>query len=117
VVLLTAQPETAQKGTIVPPKGLDVWIGSEAGSNFVTVQLAAGQGSATPGSAILKIGNKTVAPSALQGSLAQLFDNRAGRIVVLKASGQVAFAQLVQAIDACQGAGASRVTVTVSGEV
>jgi biopolymer transport protein ExbD len=52
----------------------------------------------------------------LQDKLAQLFDHRAGRIV-LKASGQVAFAQLVQAIDACQGAGASRVTVIVSAEV
>jgi biopolymer transport protein TolR len=117
VVLLTAQPEAAQPGTITPPKGLDVWIGNEAGPNFVVVQIAADRGSATLGSATLKVGNKTVAPSALQGKLAQLFDNRAGRIVVLKASGQVTFAQLVQAIDACQGAGASRVTVTVSGEV
>jgi biopolymer transport protein TolR len=112
VVLLTAQPEAAQPGTIVPPKGLDIWIGNEAGSNFVTVQIGADQGSAT-----LKVGNKTIAPSALQGSLAQLFDNHAGRIVVLKASRQVAFAQLVQAIDASQAAGASRVTVIVSGEV
>jgi biopolymer transport protein ExbD len=112
VVLLTAQPETAQPGTIVLPKGLDVWIGSEAGSNFVAVQIGADQGSAT-----LKVGNRTVVPSALQGSLAQLFDNRAGRIVVLKASSQVTFAQLVQTIDACQGAGASRVTVMVSSEV
>jgi biopolymer transport protein TolR len=112
VVLLTAQPETAQPGTIVPPKGLDVWVGSEAGSNFVAIQIGADQGSAA-----LKVGNETVASSALQGRLAQLFDNRAGRIVVLKASGQVAFAQLVRTIDACQGAGASRVTVIVSGEV
>jgi biopolymer transport protein ExbD len=112
VVLLTAQPAAAQTGTIVPPKGLDVWIGNEAGSNFVTVQIAADQGSAS-----LKVGNKTVPPSALQGSLAQLFDNRPGRIVVLKSSGQATFAQLVQVIDACQAAGASRVTVIVSGEV
>jgi biopolymer transport protein ExbD len=111
VVLLTAQPETAQPGTVAPPKGLDVWIGLES-TNFVAVQISEDHGSAT-----LKIGNKTVAPSALQGSLAQLFDNRAGRIVVLKAAGQVAFAQLVQAIDACQAAGASRVTLIVSGEV
>jgi biopolymer transport protein TolR len=112
VVLLTAQPETAQTGTIVPPKGLDVWIGNEAGSNFVVVQIGADQGSAT-----LKIDNKTVAPSALQGKLAHLFDNRAGRIIVVKASSQVPYAQLVQTIDTCQGAGASRVTVMVSGGV
>ncbi|MGP0019226.1 MAG: ExbD/TolR family protein [Candidatus Sulfotelmatobacter sp.] len=112
VVLLTAQPETAQPGTIVPPKGLDVWVGSEAASNFVAIQIGTDQGSAT-----MKVDNETVAPSALQGRLAQLFDNRAGRIIVLKASGQVTFARLVQAIDACQGAGASRVTVIVAGEV
>jgi biopolymer transport protein ExbD len=117
VVLLTAQRETAQPSTIVQPKGLDVWIGNEAGSNFVVVQIAADQGSATLGSATLKVGNKPVAPSALQGSLAQLFDNRAGRIVVLKPSSHATFAQLVQAIDASQAAGASRVTVIVAGEV
>jgi biopolymer transport protein TolR len=112
VVLLTAQPEAAHTGAIVAPKGLDVWIGNEAASNFVAVQIGGDQGSAT-----LKVGNQTVAPSALQGKLAQLFDDRAERIVVLKASGQVAFAQLVKAIDACQGAGASRIALTVSGEV
>lgn len=112
VVLLTAQPETAQPGTIVPPKGLDVWIGNEEGSSLVAVQIGADQGSAT-----LKVDNRKVTPSALQGRLAQLFDHRAGRIVILKASGQVSFAQIVQAIDACQGAGASRVTVEVSAEV
>jgi biopolymer transport protein TolR len=117
VVLLTSQPEATQPGTIMPPKGLDVWIGNEAGSNFVVVQIAADQGSATLGSATLKVGNKPVAPSALQGSLAHLFDNQAERIVVLRPSSHATFAQLVQAIDASQAAGASRVTVIVSGEV
>jgi len=112
VVLLTEQPEAAQPGTIVPPKGLDVWIGLQSGSNLIKIQIGADQGPAA-----LKVGNQTVAPSALQDKLAQLLDHRAGRIVVLKASGQVAFAQLIQAIDACQGAGASRVTVIVSAEV
>lgn len=112
VVLLTAQPETAQPGTIVPPRGLDVWIGSEAGSNFVAVQIGADQGSPT-----LKVDNKKVAPSALQGRLAQLFDHRAGRIVILKTFGQVSYADVVRTIDSSLGAGASRVTVIVSGEV
>jgi len=112
VVLLTAQPETAQPGTIVSPKGLDVWIGSEAGSNFVAVQIGADQGSPT-----LTVANKTVAPSALQGRLAQLFDHRAARIVILKTSGQVSYADVVRTIDSSLGAGASRVTVIVSGEV
>jgi biopolymer transport protein TolR len=112
VVFLTTQPEAAQPGMIVQPKGLDVWIGNEAGSNFVAVQIGADQGSAT-----LKIGNETVAPSALQGRLGQLFDNRAGRVVVLRTSGQVSYADVVRTIDASLGAGASRVSVIVSSEV
>ena len=112
VVLLTAQPKAAQPGTIVPPRGLDVWIGSEAGSNFVAVQIGADQGSTT-----LKVGNETVIPSALLSRLGQLFDNRAERIVVLKASGQVSYADVVRTIDASVGAGASRIVMTVSPEV
>lgn len=109
VVLLTAQPEAAQPGTIAQPRGLDIWIGSEAGSNFVAVQLGADQGSAR-----LRVGGQEVSPSALPGKLAQLFDNRASRIVVLKASGQASYAEVVRTIDTSLGAGASRIVITVS---
>jgi biopolymer transport protein ExbD len=122
VVLLTSQPVAAQTGaivpptivtqTIVPPKGLDVWIGSEAGPNPLTVQISSEQESI-----ILKVNHEAVAPAELQGRLGRLFDNRAGRIVVLRASGQVPYAQVVHAIDACRGAGASRVSMTVSPDV
>jgi biopolymer transport protein ExbD len=112
IVLLTSQPEAAQPGTIVAPKGLDVWIGTEAESNPVTVQIGSEQGSA-----ILKINSESVALADLQKRLAQIFDNRAGRIVVLKASGQVQYARVIDAIDACRAAGASRVAMTVSPEI
>ncbi len=112
VVLLTAQPEKVQPGTIAPPKGLDLWIGNEAGSNFVAVQIGADQGSAK-----LRLGSQEVSPSALQGKLAQLFDNHDGRIVVLKVSGQASYADVVRTIDTSLGAGASRITVIVSGQV
>lgn len=112
VMLLTSQPGVAQPGTVVPPKGLDLWIGSEVAPHPITVQISSEQESA-----LLKINNEAVAPADLQGHLGRLFDNRAGRIVVLKASGQVPYAQVVHAIDACRGAGASRISMTVSPEI
>jgi biopolymer transport protein ExbD len=117
VILLTSQPESAQpgaaqSGTTVPPKGLEVWVGTESESNLVVVQIGSREGSST-----LKINNEDVSPSALQDRLGQLFDNRAGRIVVLKATGQVPYAKVVHAIDACLAAGASRISITVSSEV
>jgi biopolymer transport protein ExbD len=112
VVLLTSQPESMQSRTMVSPKGLDVWIGTEAGSNPVALQIGMEQESAT-----LRVNNEAVAPAELQSRLGQLFDNHAGRIVILKSSGQVPYAQVVQAIDACRAAGASRVSMTISAEV
>jgi len=109
VVLLTARPEPAQPGTIVPPKGLEVWIGTEAASSLIAVQIAS--------AATLKINNQPVAPALLQSRLGQIFDDRAGRVVVLAAAGDVPFAQVVRAIDASRAAGASRVSMQITPEV
>lgn len=111
VVLLTSQPEATQPGTIVSPKGLDVWIGAEGASNPVVVQIASEEGSTA-----LKVNNEAVAPSELQTRLGKIFDNRADRIVVLALSGQIAYAQIVHAIDASRAAGASRITLVVATE-
>jgi biopolymer transport protein ExbD len=114
VVLLTAQPEPVQTstGTIVPPKGLEVWIGTEAGSNLIAVQIGSAERST-----LLKINNQPVAPAMLQRRLGQIFDDRAGRVVVLTAAGDVPFAQVVRAIDASRAAGASRVSMPITPEV
>jgi biopolymer transport protein ExbD len=112
VVLLTSQPEGAQAGAIASPKGLEVWIGNEEGSNLVTVQIGS-----DPGPATLKVNNEAVTPVTLQDRLGQIFDNRAGRIVVLKPAGHVPYAQVVHAIDTCRAAGASRVSMAVAPEV
>jgi biopolymer transport protein TolR len=116
VVLLTSQPVPAQPspiaGTIVPPKGLEVWIGTEAESNLIAVQI-----SSTERSATLKINNESVAPAMLQRRLGQIFDDRAGRVVVLTAAGDVPFAQVVRAIDASRAAGASRISMPITPEV
>lgn len=117
VVLLTSQPEPAQPntivpGAIVPPEGLEVWIGTEAGSNLIAVQIGSAEGSAT-----LKINNQPVAPAMLQSRLGHIFDDRGGRVVVLTAAGDVPFAQVVRAIDASRAAGASRVSMSITPEV
>ncbi len=106
VVLLTSQAEKAPAGAIVAPKGLDVWIREETGSNLLTVQIESREGSAS-----VSINNEEVPLAALQGRLTELFDHRSDRIVVLNASGQVAYAEVVEAIDAARGAGASRVAI------
>jgi biopolymer transport protein ExbD len=112
VVLLTSQPDSARTPATVQPEGLDIWIGAEAGANAVMMQIGSERGST-----ILKINNEAVVPSELQNHLGQIFDNRADRIVVLKASSQMRYAEVIQAIDACRAAGASRVSITVSPEV
>jgi biopolymer transport protein ExbD len=116
VVLLTSQPVPAQPspivGTIVPPKGLEVWIGTEAGSDLIVVQIGSAEGSAT-----LKINNQPVAAAMLQRRLGQIFDDRAGKVIVLTAAGDVPFAQVVGAIDASRAAGASRVSMPITPEV
>ncbi len=112
VVLLSSQPEAERPRTVVPPEGLEVWIGDEVASNLVTVQIEAGQQALK-----IKVNNDPIDSSALQSRLAQLFDNRTGRIVILKASGAVPYARVVQAIDASRAAGASRITMVVAPEV
>jgi biopolymer transport protein ExbD len=111
-ILLTSQPESAQSGTTVPPKGLELWFGTEDGSNPIKVEISSEQASTT-----LKVNHEAVAPSELQSRLGQIFDNRAGRIVLLKVSGQMQYSQVVHAIDASPAARASRVSMTVSPEV
>ncbi len=107
VILLTSQAAPAQNGTMVPPHGLQVWIGTEAGSNLVSLRV----------DSELRVNNKAVDLSDLQDRLAQVFDNRAGRIVLLQASDNAPYAQVVHVIDTCEAAGASRVSVTMSPEI
>jgi biopolymer transport protein ExbD len=112
VILLTAQSESSQIEAVARPKGLDVWIGTESKSDSVTVQIGSEQGST-----VLKVNHETVAPAELQHRVGQIFDNRAGRIVMVKASGQMQYAQVIQAIDACRAAGASRISMAVSSDI
>jgi biopolymer transport protein ExbD len=107
VVLLTQQSSGAQPGTIVPPKGLPLWISSAATSEAVVVQIDPGQ---SPGeeSPTLIIDNKVVPLKALHHKLEQLLQSRSDRAVVLK-PGQVPFADVAHVVDVCNMAGAKTV--------
>ncbi len=104
VVLLTSQSESAQSSTIASPNGLQVWIGTEEGSNLVSVLVGSE----------LKVNNRAINSSALQETLVELFANRTGRIVLLQGSNNAPYGQVIRAIDTCRSAGASRVSVVVS---
>ncbi len=103
-VLLTAQPESREPGTMVPPQGLEVWIGSGAASGRkpVLVEVL----SAKPDSPVLKVNGQAISSDSLQATVEQLFQGRAEKTVLLRADGAVSFAQVAHAIDACRSTGA-----------
>jgi len=103
VILLTQQPSGAQPGTIVPPKGLPIWVGSSATPEAVVVQIDPGQESPT-----LKIDNQEVPLKTLHHQLEQLLRGRNDRVVVLKA-GRVSFADVAHVVDVCNMSGAKTV--------
>jgi biopolymer transport protein ExbD len=103
VILLTGQPSGARPGTILPPKGLPIWIGSAATPEAVVVQIGPGQGSPT-----LTIDNQQVHLKTLHQKLAELLQGRSDRVVVLK-PGQVPFADVAHVVDVCNMSGAKTV--------
>ena len=101
-VLLTAQAESPAPGTIVSPKGLDVLVGSSAGSDSIVVQVSNdGRQGAT-----LKVNNRQIASADLHAILMQLLPTRSEKVVVVKADGRLPFADVVHVIDVCHSTGA-----------
>ncbi len=109
-VLLTSQAQSSEPGTMVPPKGLGVLLVPPAASQPTHVQLI-NSGEHTP---ILKINNRQIPVANLQNMLAQIFQNRPEKVIMVKADGQLPFADVVQVIDACHSAGA-KVVLTIPG--
>ena len=106
--LLTAQQELPAPGSIVPPKGLEVNLDAPSSSGSIMVQvLSSGQQSP-----IFKINHQTVSWEALQSTLAQAFQNRSDKLILVKADGQLSFAQVVRVIDTCRSAGAKVILAT-----
>jgi len=104
-VLLTSQPEASNRGTLVAPKGLEVLIGSAApaGAVATVVQLQ----DSGPQPPTLKINNDQISWSALQTILKQHFQKGDEKAILVKADGQMPFAQVAHAIDICRSTGAT----------
>ncbi len=102
--LLTAQRDSLEPGTRVPPKGLEVQLSPPlpSGAKAVMVELI----DSSQRWPTLKIDNETVAWSALQGTLTQFLQKHSEKAVLVKADGQLPFADIVHAIDTCRSMGA-----------
>jgi biopolymer transport protein ExbD len=102
--LLTNQPETRVPGKLVPSKGLDVRVGPPwpSGAESTVVHLLS-SGQPRPR---LKINNEDVPWDALPRRLAQLLQNRNEKTVLVRADGQLPFADVVRAVDVCRSTGA-----------
>ena len=64
---------------------------------------------------MVKVENEVIAPSGLQSKMAKIFDSHPnGRIVIVKTDDGTPYREVIRAIDACRGAGASRIVLLVS---
>jgi biopolymer transport protein ExbD len=103
-VLLTSPREQPAAGTMVPPNGLEVVIGSAAPAGTVaTVVQLLHSGQQRP---LLRINDDEISWSALQDTLTQHFQKGDEKVILLKADGRLPFGQVVQVIDVCRSAGA-----------
>jgi biopolymer transport protein ExbD len=102
--LLTAQTDSSEAGTFLPPKGLEVLLSLPPASspNAVVLQVLE-SGQQWPR---LKINDKDVAWPALQGELKKLFQNGSERVALVKAEGSLPFADVVAVVDMSRSAGA-----------
>jgi len=107
-VLLTSNADSSEPGTIVSPTGLEVQLVPAAGLQPTEVQLI-NWGQHVP---TLKINNRQIPLANLQNTLTQIFQNRSEKVVLVKADGQLPFADVVHVIDACHSAAAKVVLPT-----
>lgn len=104
-VLLTSQPEASNRGTLVPPNGLEVLIVSAAPASAVATVVQLHDSGLQPPT--LKINNEQISWSALQTTLKQHFQKGDEKTILVKADGQMPFAQVAHAIDICRSTGAT----------
>jgi biopolymer transport protein ExbD len=100
-VFLTAQPESATPGSIVSPKGLEVFAAAPPNAESVVVQILAGQPSPT-----LRVNDADASWAALQNTLRRLLTKQNAKVVAVKAAGSVLFGQVAYVIDAAHSTGA-----------
>ena len=103
-ILLTSQREATAPGTVMPPNGLEVVIGSAAPAGTVaTVVQLLNSGQQRP---LLRVNGDEISWSALQGTLTQHYQKGDEKVVLLKGDGRLPFGQVVQVIDVCRSTGA-----------
>ena len=108
-VLLTAQHEQVQPGTIVSPKGLEILLTEPApGSEEALLEIHS-TGKKSPA---LELNHRPITQASLQASLLALLQNQSEKLVILKPDSQLPFAQLAQVIDICRAAGANVILPT-----
>jgi len=107
-VLLTSQATPARRGTIVPPNGLEVLVGASAGSDLPVVRALDSE----QGASVVEINHQRIPLTSLPNALAQAFQNRENKVVLVTAAGNLPFADAVHVIDACRAAGAKVVLDT-----
>jgi len=95
-VLLTTQPETPALGKLVAPKGLEVSFSSPGASTTLVEVSKSGQSAPE-----VRVDNQDLHLPDLQRALNQSLQKQKERIIVVKADGQLPFAQVAQVIDAC----------------
>jgi biopolymer transport protein ExbD/biopolymer transport protein TolR len=107
--LLTAQRDSSGPGTLIPPKGLEVLIGSAlpAGSEAIFVQVVNSEHQRPA----LTINNEPVQRATLLSRLRQLLQNRSENVVHIQADATLPFAAVVDLIDACHSTGVKVVVV------
>lgn len=103
-VLLTAQPASPQPGEMVPPEGLEVWFPSSAmtAAESATLEVI----SATDSASALRLNERAIEWKDLGQALDQLFQGQSEKAIEVTGSGQLPFAQIAHAIDACRSSGA-----------
>jgi len=100
VVFLASQASPAS-GAVVPPMGLEVQVGPHSNKATIVVQINAGQPSPT-----LELNDQPIAATSLPDSLRRLLENQRDTPVLVKTSGPVSFAPVLQVIDICHSIGA-----------
>lgn len=107
--LLTSQTGTSKQGTLVSPKGLEVWVGPRVGSSETILLQVLKSEQQEPA---LKLNDEHVSWATLQSRIRQLSQSGTERVVVVKAEGMLPFADVVAVADMCRSTGAKVVLVT-----
>src|SRR5215469_7979302 len=103
-VLLTSQPAPPGPGTMTPPQGLDVSLGSAFPSGTVAsvVELLP----SVEERPVVRINHDQISWFELESTLRRHFQKGDDKLVLLRADVRLPLSQVVQAIDSCRAAGA-----------